>query len=249
MGFRGSIRTHHFEVDALARARAAIREDQFDSVVIDDFLEPSLAAGLVSFFEQDGIFKEHYALRSPLSNSVTSIVDMVPTFERSVSEEEFSIAPDAVRLAHELLLQTATSEDRTSSGWLAHTQFMGLLGSNAFKLYLSGITGAVDLIDVTYMARTMRYNDLCSAHSDAGDGRNLCMLLYIGEGWQPGFGGRFQNVAQGVVARSTDPINNRLVLHKPAPNQIHQVEPITEAGRHWKRHAYSVWFGTFPEHA
>ena len=247
MGFRGSIRPHHFQVDALVKASAAMQEDRFETVVIDDFLEPSLVAGLTSFFGQKGIFKEHYALKQPLADANGRASGPMLTVERSVSEADFISASDQTKLARELLLQTAPPENVDSVAWRAHVQFLDLLVSAEFKSYLSGITGAVGLHDVAYMARTMRFNDMCSAHSDAGDGRALCMLLYIGDGWQPGFGGRFQQVDQDLVARSTDPINNRLILHKPAPNQIHQVEPISEAGKHWLRHAYSVWFGSFPD--
>lgn len=72
------------------------------------------------------------------------------------------------------------------------------------------------------------------------------MLLYIGDNWQPGFGGRFQNVVEEKAARSTDPIGNRIILHRPDIDQVHQVEPIQEKGREWLRHSYSIWFGIFP---
>lgn len=137
--------------------------------------------------------------------------------------------------------------DIRSESWSARLRFREMLASPEFQAYLGTITGAAELEDVTYMARTMRHGDVCRAHSDAGDGRNPCVLLYIGDTWRPGFGGRFQNVDGREVARSTEPLGNRMILHIPAPDQIHQVEPIGDAGRSWKRHSYSVWFGTFPQ--
>lgn len=247
MAFRGSIRPRHFQVDALERARAAFRADRFGSVVIDDLLEPPLAAGLLALFEQDGNLVEHRSLKAPAGENGSQADDQGLTIERTVSAEAFAAASPGSRLARELLLRADTERDTNSTGWLAHTRFLAMLASPEFKSYVGAITDTTELRDVTYMARTMRHGDLCSAHSDAGDGRALCMLLYIGDSWQPGFGGRFQNIVHARVARSTAPLGNRLILHKPGPNQIHQVEPISDAGRNWRRHSYSVWFGTFPE--
>ncbi|HEX8553950.1 MAG TPA: 2OG-Fe(II) oxygenase [Sphingomonas sp.] len=249
MGFRGSICPRHFEVDALERTRAAFRSDRFKSVVIDDFLNPLFAADLLAWFERDGVFQEHHCLKDPLPRPRSHDGDGGTTIERTVSKEDFAAAPKSSWLARELLMREEPPRDTASTGWLAHTRFLDMLTSEAFKAYLGAVTDTDDLQDVTYMARTMRHDDLCSAHSDDGDGRSLCMLLYMGTDWTPDFGGRFQNIVKGKVARSTDPLGNRLILHKPAPDQIHQVEPISEAGRHWRRHTYSVWFGTFPKHS
>jgi hypothetical protein len=216
--------------------------------VIDNFLEPPLAEGLLACFEKDGNFEEHHCLKQQVAATTSKTRKTGLTIEQTVSAEDFAAAPDDSRLARELLMRCDPSHNMGSAGWLAHIRFLELLASAEFKSYLAAITDTTDLRDVTYMARTMRHGDLCSAHSDAGDGRKLCMLLYVGDGWRSGFGGRFQNVHDGKVARSVEPLGNRLILHRPAPKQIHQVEPISESGRHWRRHTYSVWFGRFPEH-
>jgi Rps23 Pro-64 3,4-dihydroxylase Tpa1-like proline 4-hydroxylase len=247
MAFRGSINPRHFQVEALESARAAIGADRFASVVIDDFLTPSLLAGLLACFENDGNFTEHRSLKEPVGEDGSQADDQELTVERTVSEEAFAAASPTSRLARELLLRADTERDTDSAGWQAHIRFLEMLASPVFKSYLGAVTDTTELRDATYMARTMRHGDLCSAHSDAGDGRTLCMLLYVGDGWHSGFGGRFQNVERGRVARSTEPLGNRLILHRPAPNQIHQVEPISDAGRDWRRHSYSVWFGAFPD--
>lgn len=247
MAFRGSIRTQHFQVDALEHARAAFRADPFDSVVIDDFLTSSLVEGLIDCFDHDGKLTEHHSLKEPADEDGSQASSQKLTVERTVSEEAFAAASPTSQLARELLLHPDTQRDTDSAGWRAHTRFLEMLASPEFKSYIGAITDTSELRDVTFMARTMRYGDLCNAHSDAGDGRTLCMLLYVGDGWRPGFGGRFQNLERGRVARSTEPRGNRLILHRPAPNQIHQVEPISEAGRAWRRHSYSAWFGTFPD--
>jgi hypothetical protein len=247
MAFRGSIRPQHFEVDALGSARATFRADQFDSVVIDDFLSPLLLAGLLACFEHDGNLTEHRSLKDFVGGDASQTDDLGLTVERTVNEAAFAAAAPTDRLARELRLRADTERDTDSPGWLAHTRFLEMLASPEFKSYLGAITDTTELRDVTYLARTMRHGDLCSAHSDAGDGRTLCMLLYVGDDWRPGFGGQFQNLERGRVARNTEPRGNRLILHRPAPNQIHQVEPISDAGREWRRHSYSVWYGAFPE--
>jgi hypothetical protein len=37
---------------------------------------------------------------------------------------------------------------------------------------------------------------------------------------------------------------NRLLLFQPRADLLHDVEPISQAGAHWRRGAYTLWFGT-----
>lgn len=179
------INPRHLQTGAIHSARQTLVADRFASVVIDDFLQPSLARGLLSCFERDGDFRPHHSLKQ-------SVADNEPRHEEHyVSEEEFKASPEERWLARELLMVDRPPTDIRSEGWSAHLRFMEMLASPEFQAYLGTITGAAELEDVTYMARTMRHGDLCRAHSDAGVGRKLCLLLYIGDDWKPGFGGRF----------------------------------------------------------
>lgn len=225
----------HLGPDVIARMQTAFANDPHGFVIIDDFLHRDLADGLLASFDGDAAFDEYHALKQA--------GDGPGREEHAVSASTFAQAAPSRRLARELLMTGSPATDDHSRGWQAHLRLMRMLASRSFQAYLTAVTGITPLSDVTYLCRTMRHGDLCAAHSDAGPGRALGMLLYIGHAWRPEFGGRFQQLADGTVDRSIDPLNNRVILHRPDPAHIHQVEPIADGAGAWRRHSYSIWFG------
>lgn len=234
------IHPRHLDPAATAVVRATIAGDRHRTAVIDGWLTPALHDGLLACFNGDAQFRPHHGLKQAGEEDS-------PGFEEhAVDADAFAAAPPSRRLARELVLDEAASAGLTTPGWLAHRRFMRMLVGDAFQAWLSAVSGEGPLDDVSYLARTMRHGDMCRAHSDAGDARRLCVLLYLGDGWRPAFGGRFQQLDGPMVDRSIAPLGNRAILHVPARECIHQVEPLTDTARGWRRHSYSLWFGAGP---
>lgn len=220
----------------LQRSCNQFRSDRFTSIVLDDFIKREKLRLLQECFDRDAQFSIHYGLMM----QGASAEDL--TGERAVTEAVFNESAEEVRLACEQLMRGPAPGRKNSAGWQANLDFTRLLASTEFASLLTGMTGVDRLERMTYMPRTMLHGDFCRAHSDAGGRRRLCMLLYVDGGWREGFGGRFQHLEHGAVTRSLAPIANRVVIHEPRTDLIHQVEPISEIGRAWKRQTYSIWF-------
>lgn len=223
----------HLSDQAVAAFRDRFSRDEFASIVVDGFIRPEKLSALQQCFDTDAAFSSHYGLLDPTRAS---------DGEQSVDEQLFNEAPDDSRLAHELVMSGPAPGRRESRGWLANLEFTSLLTSPEFAAFLCAATGIDGLDRMTYMPRIMQFGDFCRAHSDSGDRRRLCLLFYIDGDWRDGFGGRFQHLRNGAVRRSVDPIANRVVIHRPRSDQIHQVEPIGASGRAWRRQTYSIWF-------
>lgn len=213
-------------------------EDRFASVTIDNFLLPHRIRDLRACFDRDGDFRPHYGLIDrppPGSPSFSEVATNVETFEAAV---------DSDRLARELLLFGPLPGRMTSAGWVAHLRWTMLLRSHAMRAWLEAISGETLSGEVVQMPRKMRKGDFCRPHDDTGYGRRLCLLLYVDDGWKPGFGGRFQQMDGSFVAQSVEPLGNRLLIHRPRIDLIHQVEPFAPAADKWSRHTYSIWYSS-----
>lgn len=222
-------------LQAFMTLRKQFQTDKFKSVVIDSFIHPDRIRILQQCFDTDAHFSTHHGLIKLRTSS-----DEVG--EQAVSEAAFNEAALEERLAREQIMSGPSPGRQKSAGWQANLSFTRLLASKEFAAFLTELTGIDRLQRMSYMPRTMLYGDFCRAHSDAGGQRRLCMLLYVDAGWKEGFGGRFQQLEKGAVKRSIAPHANRVILHKPDRDLIHQVEPISHDGRAWRRQTYSIWF-------
>ena len=229
-GLHDWIDPRHLTPHAVAAHRARFAADRFASLVVDDFLTARGLDGLRRCFGGDGRFDAYHGL-APDGEG-----------EAAVDARAFDAAPDAHRLAREALMSGPAPGRAASPGWTAHRDFTALLTSAAFAGFLTALTGVGGLDTMTYMPRIMRHGDFCREHSDAAAGRRLCLLLYLDDGWRPGFGGRFVHVEGGAAARTVDPLGNRALLHLPRADLRHRVEAFTAAAGEWQRWTYSIWF-------
>jgi len=230
------INPRHVGAEAVARARAAFDADRFSSLVLDDFLQPTRISGLRACFGGDAAFRDHYGLIDRYDETGSTFA------ERAVGAEVFASSAETDRLAREQVLSGPAPGRALSPGWGTYLRWLMLLRSEEFREYLRGITGTERLTDIDHMPRIMRRGDFCRPHDDTGRGRRLCMLLYIDDGWRPGFGGRFQQIVDGTVAYNVEPVGNRVLLHRPAVDLIHQVEAFSAKARDWNRWTHSIWF-------
>jgi hypothetical protein len=229
------ISPHHLSGDAVARYRASFRADAFASLALDDFLLPARLALLQQCFGKDAAFERNFGLIEPLESGRSFA-------ERWADEPTFYSAPEESRLAREFVMTGHAEGCEESEGWTANLDFFDLLESPAFADYLTAITGVGDLHELSFLPRVMQWGDFCRAHDDTAGTRRMCILFYVDDGWRPGFGGRFQNVVDGKAVRSVDPLANRVLLHEPRTDLIHQVESFTNQAALWKRCSYSIWF-------
>jgi len=221
---------------AMASYRARFESDALTSLVLDDFVLEGRLSLLQRCFHQDAVLSRNYGLIEPLADGRPSFA------ERAVDEATFNRSPEQSRLARESVMAGHAVGRRASEGWMANLDFIDLLGSSFFAEYLTAITGIRHLDEMSFLPRVMKWGDFCRAHDDTAGTRRLCMLFYVDDGWRPGFGGRFQHVVNGKSVRNVEPLANRVLIHEPRIDQIHQVESFTRKALRWERSSYSVWY-------
>ncbi len=241
MKLEGWVDEAHLAAQVIARRRAAFASDRFRSIVLNGFLAVEKHRALQQLFASDGRF-EDYLGRWVRSNPATRQAGGKPFYEYRVKTAAgWSRVPEERRLAHELMLAGPAAGCEHQPGWTTHLDFRTFLASEAFAGFLEGMTGIRTGPHLEWMPRIMRPGHFVRAHDDTGRGRALCMIYFVGGGWRPGYGARFQNVADGRILRSIEPQANRLIIHEPLRSQTHQVEPFGPDAADWERRAYSIW--------
>lgn len=126
--------------------------------------------------------------------------------------------------------------------------FLQFLRCREFLKFLSKIFG-VQLTDKNVASPELNTNffrlgpdDFIGQHADDSPNREVCMLLYLNQGWQSGDGGELCfNLAQERLRIA--PVFNRCVLFDPAsPGSEHSIRPWLAAHRSPYRYNLTSWY-------
>ncbi|WP_052657475.1 2OG-Fe(II) oxygenase [Thalassospira sp. HJ] len=159
-----------------------------------------------------------------------------------VEKEKFYDSHDEDRFIHEFIYRKPASGKEMAPSTLEDVKMRAQIQSEAFHSWLRLLTGR----DVQYTnainLKRLDHEHFLRWHNDSAQGRVLCMVLYLHEDWQPGFGGRLQYKDENNDIHNIDPLFNRVVIFDSNKNFNHAVEPMTPAATGWKRLNYSAWF-------
>jgi Rps23 Pro-64 3,4-dihydroxylase Tpa1-like proline 4-hydroxylase len=231
------INQRHLKPAVLASYAAAFASVPYSSVVIDDFLRHERIVALQRIFRTEGRFKELYFLWGWVNNRTEGS-------EEAVSAEVWHAAPDEHRASVESFLLGPKPDYLMGQGIVAQIKFHEMLRSPKFMDFLEAVTGIRPATLSTMLTRIFVGGQYIRPHNDYRSDRELCAVFYASTDWQPTFGGRFRHRGPGPDIVPVEPRPNRLLVFQPRADCMHDVEPISEAGAHWQRWAYTLWFGT-----
>jgi hypothetical protein len=203
--------------------------DPLSTVIIDDFLAPEPLEGLRALFERDGVWADRYVLKGdPLAMPETTL-------------DRWSVADRSQRFSSQLALEGPVPGREISQGLVHHVQFARLAGTDLF-LNLLGHISSMDVTLEGTQARIMLSSHQMSRHTDFGNGRALCAVLYVHRFWQESFDGRFLQYKGDELVRGVSPLPNRLVLFGTSGGSTHEVEPMSAEAGGRQRWSYSLWY-------
>ena len=229
------INQEHLEPARQAAYAAAFASVPYPSITIDNFLRPEKLTALRKVFAVEGKFDEKFFLWGWVHNRLS---------EEAVTPEIWQASPDEHRASIECIYAGPHPDHRMGLGTLTQAKFGELLTSRMFMSYLKAVTGIGPATLTAMMTRIFVGGHYIRPHNDFRPDRDLCGVFYLSEDWHPSYGGRFRHRGTGSDSVPVDPLPNRLLLFDPRADLKHDVEPITKAGAHWHRWAYTLWFGT-----
>lgn len=226
------INSRHLSDEAINRYAAQFAADPHATLWLDDFLLSPKLSALRSLFVADGDFQPIYGLYGGKREA-----------RREGTQEEWEQAAPEKRFDHELLYAGPRRGAEMGAGAVHHMIFRNMVGSSAFLALLRRIIGYDPGGAQGMQTRITCRGHVVGLHSDAAQGRRLCTVLYLSEGWRPEFGGRLRQYRPDQPSRSLEPLENRFVLFRPYPEAKHDVEPLTAAAAEWRRYAITTWHG------
>ena len=195
-------------------------------LVLDDFLLPRRLADLREIYAEPGwldIYGTHGALHE---------VDL----------ETWRGTPDRRRLFHYEELGVPHPGREFARGMLASIQLRMLFGNPAFVDWVGEVTGVTVGAPQPGRPRRMRSEHYLRSHNDATHDRNLCLVLYLHETWNEGFGAGFRLTRAGNPPASADPLPGRLLIFRPLPGVAHYVAEFGLEAADWERRSLSNWY-------
>lgn len=226
----------HLSPESQAAHAASFSASPHASIAIDDFLQPEKLAALRRVFSTEGRFEVRHYLKG-------SAVRPGEKGEVPVAAEVWSAASDTDRASVEYTFVDAQPDFRVGLGIVTQCKFRELMGSPEFMDYLGAVTGIRPETLTGMMTRMVAAGQYIRPHSDFRPTRDLCGVFYLSPGWEPAFGGRFRHSGARSDDTAVEPLANRLLLFRPVTGKKHDVEAMTAAGSHWRRWAYTLWFG------
>lgn len=221
----------------IEQARQRFQNDPAHMLVIDDALEPARYRLLSQALRNDcdwetrqGIIRRQAEAR-PAGTWPTEWVDAA-AFAQSAPAEQF--------FQHEAFARARPGREM-SPGMIGLVRFKSLLASPAFRDMLGHITGRRPEGLQELLIRRMVRGDMAKPHDDAIGGRTFCLLLYLSDGWDPAYDGRFI-MHMPLGDRDVDPLPNRMLLFDVNTGLKHSVRPLSEAAAEWHRYNFSIWF-------
>jgi hypothetical protein len=221
----------------ISKLNQEFQDDPAHLVVIDDALEPSRYRLLSQALRNDcdwetrhGVIRHRTEVR-PATEGPTEWVEATEFVNAAPAEQFFQ---------HAAFLRARPGREMTP-GMIELVRFKSLLTSPPFLDMLGRITGSRPQGLQEMLIRRMVRGDLAKPHDDAIGGRTFCLLLYLSDGWQPEFDGRFiMHMPDGD--RSIDPLPNRMLLFNVNTGIEHSVSPLGESAADWHRYNFSIWF-------
>jgi len=196
-------------------------------VVIDNLLRAEMLAKLQPLFGADAVWDDGFGVLRK---------------KGMVSEAEFESTDPANRLYQFRVLQSAPRDRPMAPGWVCWILLQQFFQSPEFMRFVSAASGITPSHYLRAACHLMRQGHFIRPHSDRGQSRILCGVLYVNNGWQPGYGGEFEILSEGRTLCSVEPLTNRLILFSPRAAPVHAVCSLTATAGAWERHSITIWW-------
>jgi hypothetical protein len=229
------INQEHLEPARQAAYAAAFTSVPYPSIAIDNFLRSEKLAALRQFFATEAKFEQRFFFKAWVNRR---------SAEEAVTAESWHTAPEEHRASVEYICVGPHPDYRMGVGTITNLKFAELLRSRMFMKFLEAVTGIGCGTLTGLMTRIFVGGQYITPHNDCREDRNLCGVFYLSEDWHPSYGGCFRHRGTGSDCVKVEPLPNRLLLFQPRADLEHDVEPLSQAGTHWRRCAYTLWFGT-----
>jgi 2OG-Fe(II) oxygenase superfamily len=220
----------HLEPARVAAMSARFASDPLASILIDDFLAPAPLEGVRALFEGDGAWSDFYVVRGD------------PLDMPKVTGDEYAVAGEHEQFSSQLALAGAAPGRELSTGVHHHLRFVHMAAQADFLDLLRRISGLELAACEGSQARIMLRAHEMRPHTDFGNGRVLCLVLYLHRMWRGPLGGRFRQFRDNELVREVEPRPNRLVVFAPSGRRQHAVEPMGTGADSWRRCSYSFWY-------
>lgn len=231
------ISSHLLESSWIEQAHQQFQNDPARMIVVDDVLEPARHQLLSQALRIDCDWQSRQGIIRHRPHSVGT--EAVPT--EWVDAATFAQTTPGERFFQHKAFARARPGHEMSPGMIGLVQFKSLMNSPAFLDMLGRITGARPQGLHELLIRRMSIGDMTRPHDDAIAGRTFCIVLYLSDGWDPAYDGRFiMHMPDGD--RSIDPLPNRMVLFDVNTGLKHSVRSLNATPPDWHRYNFSIWF-------
>lgn len=214
---------------AIAGYRKTLAETCPNHLVIDGLFDPAKLQQVCQVLRQEQAWRSQKHSYSALY----------------VSETKWQITPPSQRFVQRDVWQRQASDERCTVAldfltFLRSREFMALL-SAMFSVAITDLNLANPALNTNYFRLGAR--DFINLHADDSPGREVCMLLYLNEDWQPGQGGELVFAAKPGQPLQLAPLFNRCVLFDPSSaGSEHWVNPLLAAKNELWRYNVTSWY-------
>ena len=206
--------------------RKYTREELTDGVVLDGVFSPEKIRLVEEFLNHGALYRDVFRLQSTEE-------------QREVSRQAWHEAPSSDRFCFRQFYTSPKPGHEEGKEYRAFDELGRFLEGPFFARFLHGLTGELYVSKIMGWVRH-RQGHFLVAHDDLPYGKMLSLTLYLASGWHENFGGELTMFRKKGEIQRIAPLQNRLVLLKPAEGYEHKVERLAEEAGDWERHCVVV---------
>jgi len=190
-----------------------------EGIVLDDFFKSEKMKKIENFVRNEAEFREEFILYSAIKKTQGDEEDK----RQELSQNGWNSAKESDKFSYRKQVSWVKPGYEMSKNWLTYLMFRDFL-MQSFPSYIKEVTG-LKLDCGTVFIDVQDKENFLKKHNDVKTGRKLCLILYLSEGWEEEYGGKFCMALQDGSIKKTDAFYNRLVIFSPSNKTAHYVEP------------------------
>lgn len=207
------IRPTHLDQQTVLLYRQQFEKHPARMVVVNHFLQDSVADRLSNFLSGEAEFRPEYGLYS--------------TGDAPANEQAWLNADEKDRFFKFSKLVGAPHQFRLSLNMLIYLQLRTAFQSPSCKAFFEQLSGMRLGSSDDFGAHAMKAGDFLKSHNDNNRNRSLALVIYLSPDWSPRFGGTLDIVDSQGRATRIEPEYNSMVVFDVAAGTTHLVNPIS----------------------
>jgi len=221
------LQPQHLQASALEAYQNAFTSHPARLVVIENLLVPQVAERLSRFLSGEADYQREYGLYS---------------VEGAVDEGQWTTAAEQDRFFRYRKLVATPARFQMSPNALTYLHFRRAFQRPEFKGFFEQISGLALGWSDDFGAHSMLAGDFLRPHSDDNRDRRLALVIYLTEGWQPGFGGQLRVVHGDGGYTEVEPQYNSMIAFDVLAAPAHLVLPVDSAAGANQRLSIGGWY-------